>query len=401
MLPRVTISSEDQPGASDSRASSFVRIAALAAAIRLVVVLLSIGSNDAVLWHRLGREVWTTSWPDVWRDPWMNNPLIPSMYAGLMYGLVGDRLYAYSILMKLPSILAEAVATLLVGRIVSSRTASLSRSRFAAIAYALNPAAILVSGYHGNIDATLAMFTLLAFWLASQGRFGWAGLAAGAAVNCKIAAGPAAILLLACARSPRQGIAALGGLALAAVPFAIAFLIIGRPFYHSLFLYRPPGDYWLMLIPEELGRLNILAGPMRELSRLHFKSVVKFALLLVIVIAWWWRRRGWKRADLLTVGALFWTSLLLWIGGSLQYVIWPLPLLAATRPRIALVFGIAASVWLVWTYVDAGVSLWPLQSWLDDPITRSRFATPLPVIMLAITVVSLTRGRREARHVAE
>ena len=371
-------------------------ILALAAFVRIVVAIVGLGTNDTFFWHQFGREVVTWPFADVWRyDRFMNNPAMPALYAGMVYRWVGERVYAFSLLFKLPSLIAEVIATGLIARITLDRTSSVRAARWAALAYALNPGAILISGYHGNIDAVLAMFSLAAWYLASLGRFGWAGLAAGAAVNCKVAAAPAALLLLWCARSRREFLLALAALTIMAVPYAIALSAVGQIFIERVLLYRPPVGSWLTAVPAELYDRNIAAPFMKWLVAAHSNNLIQVTLLTTLLLAVWWHLRGYRRMDLLTLGALFWTWLVLWIGGAYQYAIWPLPLLAATRPRIALGYGLGLCVWLAWSYGDVLQVTWPLQSvFLDSNPTRSRFAVPIPLTMLLVALVSLARHDR-------
>jgi hypothetical protein len=368
----------------------------LAAVVRIFVAIVGLGTNDTFFWHQFGREVVTWPLGDVWRyDRFMNNPPLPAMYTGMVYAAVGERVYEFSLLFKLPSIIAEVVAIGLIARITLDRTDSPRAARLAALAYALNPGAILISSYHGNIDAVLAMLSLVAWYLASRGRFGWAGLAAGAAINCKVSAAPAALLLLWCARSRREFVHALAALSFMVIPYAIAFGVVGRIFLERVLLYRPPVAMWLLTVPDELRNWNFAAPLMAWLSLVHSTTLIQVTLLTTLLLAVWWHLRGYRRVDLLTLGALYWTWFVLWIGGAYQYAIWPLPLLAATRPRIALGYGVGLGVWLAWSYGDVLMGTWPLQSvFLNSMPTRSRFALPLPLIMLVVAIVSLTRRDR-------
>lgn len=335
--------------------------AAVGLAIRVALALISVGTNDVLIWLEFARSAGMHGYLDMWpRFEAMNHPPIPAAWAAVGYQVSGENEQTFSLWLKLPGLAAEVGAVLLVGSIVARR-AGARAGRVAAWLYALNPAAILVSGYHGNTDPALAFLTLLTWRLADRGRFGWAGLALAASINVKIAPIPSALVLVACTRTWRDAVKMLGGLAGGMLPFFAMTLILGRVFPERLFLYRPYNFAWLADVLWFSGGLPWIGPKLQWLASGHRMYVAWGVIAIAIACA---ALRRWRpdRYDPLVIGGLYWTLFLFWGGSAFQYTIWPIPILAALRARLALTYGFAASVYLLWAYYEVGMGEFPLIS---------------------------------------
>ncbi len=92
----------------------------------------------------------------------------------------------FSFMIRLPAILADAGSLWIVTRLFDQRREE-GAIRLGLLLLALSPALILVSGFHGNTDAVVMFFVLLAVWLTERESRGWvAGAAFGAALCVKI-----------------------------------------------------------------------------------------------------------------------------------------------------------------------------------------------------------------------
>lgn len=368
-----------------------IGIVAVATCLRVAVALLSIGTNDVRLWQRFGAQAWGGGFYSVWaHDTWMNHPPLPVAYARLAYAVARDDAYRFALLIKLPGLVGDAVSTWLIYHVVSGR-----RGRRAALVaaslYAINPAAILITGYHGNVDALLAMFVLLGWHLAGQHRDAAAGAATGAAINVKLVPAPGALLLLATARSARAAFLTAGALAAASVPFAWMLFRAGRPFFERTVGYRPMSQAWLTYLPSLLEGRPIVGQPAQFLSRLHRATLVTSTFLWIAILIRRDVQRG-RRDDRLKLGALYWSGLMFWSGGAFQYAIWPLPLLATVRPRLALAYGVACGVWLGWSYAAGWAGGWPPESVFGGSVGEgARVAMLPPMLLLLAATVSLWR----------
>lgn len=388
---------------ADDRPLSLARVMLVALALRLAIAFIGIGTNDVLLWRQFGHEAWTQPFLNLWTtDPWMNHPPLTVVYAMLVYAITGEPRHGFSVGIKLPAMVGDLISIMLIARIVADRTGSARSGRMAAWMFALNPASLLLTAYHGNVDSFLAMFALLTWRFADRGKFGLAGLAAGAAINVKLAAAPAALMLLGSCRNARSFGRATLGLLVMAIPLAFMTAKLGSIFLYRTLGYRPPDPSWLMTIPLKLESNPTVGPAMTSLIALHTRTMLECTIVLILLLMVWWRRRPTiGKGDLVVLGSLFWCALVFWTGGVAQYTVWPLPLLAAANPALGLAYGIASAVWLGWAYTDFCVTTWPFQSlFTHDGPTRSQIARLLPLAVLAIAIVWQFRvlSRRPTSH---
>jgi hypothetical protein len=131
----------------------------------LVWAAISYGASfDVDGWRYLGQAVLSgenpygpaghgrANWGPVW--PWT---------CGLMLELSRLTPLPFHFLVKIPASLADAAIALLLRRLLLDRGLSPRAAFLAALGYALNPIAILISGAHGQFDAIPALFALGAF----------------------------------------------------------------------------------------------------------------------------------------------------------------------------------------------------------------------------------------------
>ena len=387
---RVAVDSSGDNDVAMKRA--LIAVVAFGALLRIALALVSIGSNDVPIWQAFGRDANREGFLSLWvTHGWMNHPPFPVAYATLVNAIVGESTYRTGLLIKLPGLVADVVSMTLVASIVTRRAGSRRAGVIAATLLAVNPTSLLIVGYHGNTDPILAMFVLVTWWLADRGRFGLAALALGASINVKLGPAPSLVLLLACARSQRELLRIVAGLAASAVPFVVMTVLVGPEFLRHTVGYRPPAFSWLANVAWFSRNLPTVGPLGMFLSSTHYATVTQSTFLIAAALAWV-RRRTPDRYDVLTLGALYWAAFMFWNGGGLQYAIWPVPLLAAVRPRLALGYGVAAGVWLAWAYYDVLKPGFPLESVFE--LTSSEVwqrAMPLPLIALLACVVSLAR----------
>lgn len=374
----------------------------LCVAIRLALIFLSIGSNDAKNIFDFGGLVSQVGFFELyrWSDA-MNHPPIPVIGWSLLYRLTGEHVYPFSILLKLPPLITDAFATALIARIVRERAGIAAGAR-AALLFALNPVSILITAYHGNTDSIVAFFVLLTWFYADRGRWFAAGLAMSAAINTKISPSFTVFVLLACVPNRDALGRVLAALAIGAVPFALMRIFVGPLFFAHVFGYAPWEFSWVATIGWEGRRLPAIGPAMMWFAESHRATLRQATLLIALVCA----ALRWdlpSRYSPLTIAALTWSAFTFWTGGVYQYCVWPVPLLAAVRPRLAMWYGVGAGVYLVWAYVavlqaDRPVlhyfPLWSKFQIFDDQTWQ--WALPLPLMALAALIVSLLRKPAQA-----
>ncbi len=284
---------------------------------------------------------------------------------------------------KVPSILCDAAIATLLAWAVGRFGGTPREQVWSAALVALGPIFILISGYHGQIDAaaTLPALGAAVVWkLDGERRALYAGLLLGVATSIKQPPFFVVFALLPTARSRRE-MALLIGLALA-VPAASVLP----------FLADNPNPTWTSLTYNKglpgLGGLSLLLQPSLARGLQHGHVAAPTALTV-----WFWAKQNWivgaaalaaalyayrRRLDPVPAAALIWLTVYVanfdW---AYQYFIWGLPffVLAGWRKEVAaLQVGLAlpaAQIYfhfalsgLGWTYVPlilivwAGVALW-------------------------------------------
>src|SRR5258706_6643804 len=162
----------------------------------------------------------------------------------------------FALAMRLESILADAATTWLLFAGLLAEGASRRRAGLAALSFALNPVAILVSAFHGNLMSLVA-FLLLAALVTARASVRAAGAAEGAALRASSALlfGLAIamrsfpilmlpFLLVLAARTARRPLAYTALAASASVLSTVPYLLLDRtPFLREVLAYSGAGDF--------------------------------------------------------------------------------------------------------------------------------------------------------------
>jgi hypothetical protein len=235
----------------------------------------------------------------------------------------------------------------------AGRTWGRTAGRWAAVVYALNPIAILISGYHGQFDALPSLFSILAAGLlAGRPRPVPAGLLLGVAMALKPFP---ALLVPVFMRAPGLSLvsrALVGALSLAVVGAVTAPYLLADAagvvqnvggygglndqgvggLLRALWLYRAGNIY----LPGAFG--TEVSATTRWLAL----AAIGLTFLLTL------------RAPLPRAAAAVYLAFLSFFGGvSTQYLLWPLPwlLLSGLSPLWALWYGVAAAAGAVGFYM--------------------------------------------------
>lgn len=327
-------------------------VAALALVGKLLLALKTYGTNDVYAyeqflnWSRyLGVDIYHAAWD-------MNHP--PSMLHALRVigGLANATGLPFSFCLRLPSILADAGSLWLIWRILESRRQEAS-IRWALLMLAAAPALILVSGFHGNTDAVLVFFLLLAVYLLGSGRIPLAGASLGMALSVKISPViviPVMFLHLKTLRTRMTFLAAA----------SCVLLLTWSPY-----IFQSP----VAIIQKTLGYRSIygqwglsylalhLAGPNSWLN-MSFAKVGVYCLLASIAWLSLWMSRDARNPSLFSqVGIVVFTFLAFSNGFGVQYLVWAAPFAVGLGAGLALVYYLAsgAFVFLVYNYWSEGL----------------------------------------------
>lgn len=282
----------------------------------------------------------------------------------------------FSLVVKAPAILADVAITGLlyvIARRISGRTGP---AVALSLLYALNPVAILISAFHGNMTVVAVAFGLAAYALALAAREErqlWLGaLLLGMAIGFR--SYPVLWLPFFLIRLPltwRQrviftALAALPSLA-TLLPFAVASW---RDLLREAFTYSGFPDYGWVAIIRDAHLLLPKPAPNPELkARLQFSKKLFLAAYLLFVAMAAVRPRWFSLAGALTVSTLLFFAV--YGGVSSQYLGWVLPFgLLSTLP-FALAYTPVAATTLVSFYLVYYPSiLWGTRHPLLTPAPR-------------------------------
>lgn len=177
------------PATSPQTARTTVLLVGLAAATAKVAIAATThGTDDVRAFMRFARAIAHAGPVGVYGVPGLtlynHGPLTGILLAGM------SRLAAYGapmpLLIRLPAILADVLACLLVFELTRDRM-GVRRALWCGTAVALSPVLVAVSGFHGNTDPVFAALALLSAWLLTRRQLPLqAGIALGLALSIKI-----------------------------------------------------------------------------------------------------------------------------------------------------------------------------------------------------------------------
>jgi hypothetical protein len=315
---------------------------------RFAIAACSWGTTDILSFNRFGWSIARDGLLATYRnDPLFNHPPIPGYWAWLAVRMTRPSAFAFAFLFRVPIILADAASAWLLWRIWRDRAGALRGLKVAAM-YSWCPAAMLISGYHGNTDPVYAFLCLLCVYLIETGRPFPGGLALAAAINIKLIPVLLILPLLFSFRKRSDAARFVAGLVPGVLPFLPPLLLVGRSFVHNALAYNSNAVMWgvnfFLLYKTPAGSaLPPAARIYHEFGRY---------LLVALVIAWAIVARlrpRWNRYDVAAITlALF---LVFAPGFGVQYTVILLPLLFAVRNRLAALYGLCAGLFLLSAYI--------------------------------------------------
>ncbi|MGE5290569.1 MAG: hypothetical protein ACM3ML_25935 [Micromonosporaceae bacterium] len=295
-------------------------------------------------------------------------PFLPTMafvFAGeLKLGQVAH--LSWPVVGRIAPVVADLALIPLIGKL-ASRQGPLRRFQ-----YACNPLPILICALHGQMEPEVLTLGVGAFLVARSRRTAAAGILLGLSVaigSWSVLLAPGVLLMLPGLRA-RVRAACLA----AAVPFLFLVtspLTVGTPVgrlvtvAHRLVGLRSVIGNWGWTIAVTHGHLKFLTPVGR----------IGMVVLVIALAATWYL---WRRADPVDLTtALLIAFLVVSPRVSVQYLVWPLPFLAARPTRFANPAVIAAGVWNGIGYLALGprrgpswvhANMWYITSWLVIPL---------------------------------
>lgn len=310
--------------------------------VRLVVWWTTIGSNDVLGWASHADHLRTSGLAETYRTVRLyNHPPLAGLWS--MWALEASQqdVLAFARLLKLPALLGEALAMVLLARIGGLRLAAL---------YALLPAPILVAAYHGNTDCLYAALCLLAALCWDRQRPALAGLALAAALNVKLIPLVLVPLFVVSAPSWRALLRFSAAAAVAIVPYVPTLLEAGDAMYRNMVAYNSSADEWgflaLLNDAERSPVTRAVAAPLKTAVLDVGRYLIMGGAVAVAVAS-----RLRLQLSMLQQTALA-SSLFLFFapGFGIQYVVFPAPLVLAVSVRAGVFWGLASGVFAAALY---------------------------------------------------
>lgn len=380
--------------------TAFWAVWLLALWLKLMVATLE-GTIDVQLYSEFGTTLANSDFPTAYASsPLFNHTPMTAGYCAFLVDQFGPRTLAFGFFLRLPGIVAEAVLAIFLWR--RCRRADGWR-RWIAAFFVLNPLALGVTGFHGNVDGLLAVFLGAAILAAADERPIACGIWFALAANCKVA--PVLVAPVFFFWWMGRGRALPFGLTAALVTLAgwsPGLLTAPGLFLHRVLGYGGVWGTW------GLSRLLYLTG-WAPFHAIQYSSPSPFAAALAAVLkvavlatafGLGWRRRQLSASGLVGTLAAVWTVFLtIAPGGATQYTIWLVLPLLLYRVRLAIIYFVAATPLLIvfyppavamltWNFYPAIIEIWPEYV---DPITWTIPALFFWAVLLGILV---REGRR-------
>jgi Gpi18-like mannosyltransferase len=239
---------------------------------------------------------------------------------------------------KLPALAGDAGLCMLLYAYMRQRLGGRWAALIPALLYAVNPVVLLISAGHGQFDALVLVFVLLALVLRgpdADRNVTWVALALGVAIALK--GYPALALPYLMLTAPR-GARLLTGV-LACVPLALAMLL-----YSALFGFTP--DMVTRLVHYrstfDFGWSGLYTSAVNQVLAHHWvkqAQVVFLAAYAAIVPALLFRRQ--PAAAVVSIFLVFYATTPTM---SVQYLIWAMPFLCLALPVGAILYTLVALV---------------------------------------------------------
>jgi hypothetical protein len=318
----------------------------------------SFGSNDMNTWSRFADFIDQNGLLQTYRQVQkFNHPPFMGLMAVALNDFATWSGIPFRLCWKVPPLMGDLFAMSLLWRHFAPRGALLAAASVAV--FSCNPVSIMVTAFHGNTDSLLAVLVLYAAILHGRFQLFGAGLAIAGAVNVKVVALILVPGYLVLCTTPALALRFAAGFVLGCVPILATALMVPAAFYRNVFAYdsqiRPWGvNAWALYCQgydPELYRLVTV-----EYRAVGKQIIVALSLALALA----GRLRRWNAIKLgaATMGLFLFVT----PGFGIQYLVWLVPLLAASSLRYSAWWGLLAGTFALLTYNSFLGDEWPLRS---------------------------------------
>ncbi|MEO6741638.1 MAG: glycosyltransferase 87 family protein, partial [Chthoniobacteraceae bacterium] len=334
--------------------------------LKILWALNSAGSVDMVLFYNFGKGVEQHGLTELYRmDEKFNHTPLTGGFAWLLQHIAGDDKMQFAFLLRLASIIADAVV---VGALLRWR-AKLGNLPpwWALIVFAASPVSLMISGFHGNVDPIMVALLFLSTVAAANGRPALCGLLFGLAANVKIVpiiVSPVLFFFWLGRPKPLAGLLrfmfASGAVMLAG--WALPLVVCPRDYLHNVFGYGSTWGVWgLPYLLRQTGWEAVQKIDFKGLTATQgmLASLLKFAAIGGIAAVGWRRRKVAPSELAATIGIAWLVFFIFAPGVGVQYMVWAAPfLLLLSAPGYAVITA-ASTVFLFVFYHSTSSGRWP------------------------------------------
>ena len=323
--------------------------------LKLYLALTTLGSNDVLTWQSFLNNIkefggiGTYQRPGVFGDPYNHPPFMIHILRVL--GFLSDLTHLpFQFWIRLPAIAADVGSVWVLLK--------LKTPRLMLLLFCLSPAAILISGFHGNTDPVMVFFLMLSVYAFERFNSDWlAGLAFGMALNIKIVPLifiPAIFFYLTSMK--RRAVffgVAIAIFVVASLPYILIDpILIGQ----KMLGYGSTYNRWgwplilnFVFLPR--STLPLIGYDSTILHRFLFSYSKYLILILVVLISWIMNKRQANKPSLFfQYGLIISLFLSLTPGFGVQYLAWLIPFVIALGESRTMFYYASSGAYLFAVY---------------------------------------------------
>jgi hypothetical protein len=336
-----------------------VAVALVAAFIKLVIALNTLGTNDVVAFYQFAKAVEAHGLPWAYENSILFNH--PPLVGYLLHGLASlSRLpflqengITFPFLLRLPGIAADFAVVLLVLLVVREYP-RLRPPTWALLLFAASPVSLMVTGFHGNTDAIMLLFLVAAAILAARGQPLLCGLLL--ALSCQVKIIPLLLLpiFFFLWTERRWSGFFVASFVLSSLLFSLEPLLRAPlPFLKNVLAY---GSFWgvwgityglRMTGLDGLDKTSFFALSVWQNGIMTALKIIVIGSILVLA----WRRRKLPAESLFATIGYAWLLFFVFSPAvAAQYLVWLAPFILLLSPAFYGVLTVACSVFLFALY---------------------------------------------------
>jgi Glycosyltransferase family 87 len=347
-----------------------VALAGIAALFKIAIALTTFGTNDVVAFYQFSKAIETHGLTWTYQHSVLfNHPPLVGYSLGALAWLDHQAIFqqlglTFPFFLRLPGIVADFATVLLVLSVVR-KYPDLRPPPWALILFAMSPVSIMVVGFHGNTDAILVLFFLLAALMAVNGRPVLCALFL--ALSCQVKVIP--LLLLPVFffywLERRRTWSFVGAFALSSVLFCVEPLLKSPlAFVKNVLAYGSFWGIWGLTYCLRITGLNQFQKTSffnLSASQNAIILILKITVVLGILLLAWRRRKPEPPALFATIGYAWMIFFVFSPGVAAQYLVWLAPFILLLSPTFYGILTAGSSIFLFALYtITSGGFPWYL-----------------------------------------